>query len=72
MTKIDGRNGKVIEEYPQFLSKGEVGEVKLIPQKPLCVERYREFPELGRFFVKNLKETAAVGVIKDFTPKKVD
>ena len=34
------------------------------PTKPMCVETFTEFPPLGRFAVRDMKRTVAVGVIK--------
>merc|ERR1712240_922991 len=45
--------------------------VKLIPSKPMCVEPFAEFPPLGRFAVRDMRQTVAVGVIKATTPKEV-
>jgi elongation factor 1-alpha len=44
--------------------------VKLIPSKPLCVETFVEYPPLGRFAVRDMRQTVAVGVIKSV--EKVD
>lgn len=68
-TKIDKRTGKTVEENPKSLKNGEAAIVKLIPNKPMCVEAFTEFPPLGRFAVRDMKQTVAVGVIKKMTPK---
>ncbi|KAG0237853.1 Elongation factor 1-alpha 1, partial [Mortierella sp. GBA43] len=31
---------------------------------PLCVETFQEYPPLGRFAVRDMRQTVAVGVIK--------
>jgi elongation factor 1-alpha len=36
----------------------------LVPSKPLCVESFSDFPPLGRFAVRDMRQTVAVGVIK--------
>ncbi|KAG0083800.1 translation elongation factor EF-1 alpha [Podila epicladia] len=36
----------------------------MIPSKPLCVETFQEYPPLGRFAVRDMRQTVAVGVIK--------
>jgi elongation factor 1-alpha len=38
--------------------------VKMIPSKPMCVESFNEYPPLGRFAVRDMRQTVAVGVIK--------
>jgi len=39
--------------------------VNLIPSKPLCVETFTDYPPLGRFAVRDMRQTVAVGVIKE-------
>lgn len=34
----------------------------------MCVESFAEFPPLGRFAVRDMKRTVAVGVIKSIVP----
>ncbi len=42
--------------------------IQLQPMKPLTVETFTEFPPLGRFTIRDMKRTVAVGVIKEVTP----
>ncbi|KAJ2669082.1 translation elongation factor EF-1 alpha, partial [Coemansia spiralis] len=67
--KIDRRTGKVVEENPKFVKNGDAAMVKMIPSKPMCVEAFTEFPPLGRFAVRDMRQTVAVGVIKNVTKK---
>jgi elongation factor 1-alpha len=68
--KIDKRNGKVLEENPQALKKGDAGIVTMKPGKPMCVEAFNEYPPLGRFAVRDMKQTVAVGIIKKVNKKE--
>merc|ERR1712001_272007 len=69
-TKIDRRTGKEIEASPKFVKSGDSCMVKMVPSKPMCVESFQEYPPLGRFAVRDMKQTFAVGVIKDVTKKE--
>ncbi|KAI6031799.1 translation elongation factor 1a [Pisolithus microcarpus] len=62
--KIDRRSGKSLEQSPKFVKSGDACIVKLVPSKPMCVEAYNEYPPLGRFAVRDMRQTVAVGVIK--------
>ncbi|CAH1773092.1 unnamed protein product [Owenia fusiformis] len=62
--KIDRRSGKELEDAPKFVKSGDAAIVNMTPQKPMCVESFSEFPPLGRFAVRDMKQTVAVGVIK--------
>jgi len=70
--KIDRRSGKVIEENPKEVKSGDSAMVKLAPSKPMCVEAFTEFPPLGRFAVRDMRQTVAVGVIKSVNKKEMD
>ena len=67
--KMDKRTGKVTEEFPKSIKTGDAAIVKLIPTKPMVVESFNEFPPLGRFAVRDMKQTVAVGVIKEVQKK---
>jgi len=69
--KVDRRTGKTTEMEPKFIKSGDAAIVKLVPSKPMCVEAFSEFPPLGRFAVRDMRQTVAVGVIKATTPKEV-
>jgi len=62
--KMDKRTGKVTEEFPKFIKSGDAGIVKMVASKPMVVEAFNEFPPLGRFAVRDMKQTVAVGVVK--------
>jgi elongation factor 1-alpha len=62
--KVDRRTGKKVEDNPKALKNGDAGIVELIPTKPLCVEAFTDYPPLGRFAVRDMRQTVAVGVIK--------
>ena len=67
--KIDKRDGKVLEEEPPFIKSGDAAMIELIPQKKMVVETLAAYPPLGRFAVRDMKQTVAVGVIKETTRK---
>merc|ERR1719389_1082759 len=77
ISKVDRRTGK--ETEPEVdndgnkigikLKSGDASIVKLSPQKPMVVEVFSQYPPLGRFAVRDMKQTVAVGVIKEVTKK---
>jgi len=71
-SKMDRRSGKILEESPKFVKSGDAAMVTLIPSKPMCVESFQEYAPLGRFAVRDMRQTVAVGVIKSVnkTPAK--
>merc|ERR1711934_974 len=69
MNKMDKRTGEITEEFPKFIKSQDASIVKMIPSKPMCVEPFNQFPPLGRFAVRDMKQTVAVGVIKETLKK---
>jgi len=65
---MDRRSGAELEKEPKFLKTGYCGIITLKPTKAMCVESFQEFPPLGRFAVRDMKRTVAVGVIKTVVP----
>ncbi|XP_033120334.1 elongation factor 1-alpha, somatic form [Anneissia japonica] len=64
LEKCDRRSGKKLEDNPQSVKSGDSAIVKLVPSKPMCVEAFADYAPLGRFAVRDMKQTVAVGVIK--------
>merc|ERR1711944_85726 len=69
--KVDRRSGKKVEDLPKSVKSGDAAIVELVPSKPMCVEPFSDFPPLGRFAVRDMRQTVAVGVIKSTTAKDV-
>jgi len=69
VSKVDRRSGKETEAEPKHISNGESAIVLMTPTKSMCVESFSEYPPLGRFAVRDMKRTVAVGVIKSVVKK---
>eukprot|EP01136_Pigoraptor_vietnamica_P002688 Opistho-1_new@30978 len=63
--KCDRRSGKKLEDAPKFVKSGDAAIIELVPTKPMCVEPFTNYPPLGRFAVRDMRQTVAVGVIKE-------
>jgi len=64
LQKMDKRSGKITGENPEFVKAGDGVIARLVPTKPMCVEDFKTYPPLGRFAVRDMRQTVAVGVIK--------
>ncbi|MCP8323457.1 MAG: translation elongation factor EF-1 subunit alpha [Candidatus Methylarchaceae archaeon HK02M2] len=69
ISKIDARSGQVVEEKPKSLKTGDSALIRIQPVRPLCIETYKEMPELGRFALRDMGTTIAAGVVKEITQK---
>jgi elongation factor 1-alpha len=61
---IDKRTGAKKEDDPKSIKTGDAAIVEMVPSKPLTVEPFTDYPPLGRFAVRDMRKTVAVGVIK--------
>jgi len=62
--KIDRRTNKKTEDNPKFVKRNDACKAILEPTKPMCVENFKEYAPLGRFAVRDMRQTVAVGVIE--------
>jgi len=69
IAKLDPRTGQTVEENPSFLKTGDGAIVRFEPIQPISVETYADFPELGRFAIRDMGTTIAAGVIKEISVK---
>lgn len=70
ISKIDPRTGQVVEEKPSFLKTGDGAVVRLKPIEPVVAEPFSQIPQLGRFAIRDMGTTVAVGVVKEITQKQ--
>ena len=68
--KMDRRTGKTLEENPKFVKNGDACMVTMEPTKPMVVESFADYAPLGRFAVRDMRQTVAVGVIKSVIKKE--
>ncbi|MEB3845373.1 MAG: translation elongation factor EF-1 subunit alpha [Desulfurococcales archaeon] len=72
LAKLDPRTGKVVEEHPSFLKPGDVAIVKFKPIKPMVIEKFSDFPPLGRFAMRDMNRTIGIGIVTDVKPAQVE
>jgi elongation factor 1-alpha len=65
IAKLDPRTGKEVEKNPQFLKQGDAAIVRFKPIKPLVIEKYSDFPALGRFAMRDMGKTIGIGQVID-------
>jgi len=70
MKKLDPKTGETKEENPKFLKTGDAAIVKIVPTKPVVVEEYKKFPQLGRFAIRDMGQTVAAGMITKVVPRE--
>jgi elongation factor 1-alpha len=65
LKRLDPKTGQSAEDNPQTLKTGDAAVVRITPKRPLVLEKYKEYPQLGRFAIRDMGQTVAAGVVVD-------
>jgi len=63
LAKLDPRTGQVVEENPAYLRTGEAATVRFVPLQPTAMEVFKDYPQLGRFALRDMGTTIGAGVV---------
>ena len=69
ISKIDPKTGQETEKHPDFLKTGDAAKIRVVPTKPMVVEKQSEFPQLARFAIRDMGQTVAAGIVIDLVKK---
>ena len=58
---LDPKTGAAKAEKPDFIKTGDAAIVKIRPTKPMVIESFKAFPQLGRFAIRDMGQTVAAG-----------
>jgi elongation factor 1-alpha len=62
LAQLNPKTGGVEKENPEFLKSGDAAIVEIRPTKPMVIEVFKEIPQMGRFAIRDMGQTVAVGV----------
>ncbi|TLZ70282.1 MAG: translation elongation factor EF-1 subunit alpha [Methanobacteriota archaeon] len=62
---LDPRTGATKQEKPDHIQTGDAAIVKIRPTKPMVIEKAKDFPQLGRFAIRDMGQTVAAGMCID-------
>jgi elongation factor 1-alpha len=69
LKKLDPKTGAVKEENPDFIKTGDAAVVKVRPTRPMVIETAKDFPQLGRFAIRDMGQTVAAGMCIELEKK---
>ncbi len=70
IAKIDPKTGAVVQEKPDFIKTGDAARIRVVPTKPMVVEKQSDIPQLARFAIRDMGQTVAAGIVLDVVPAK--
>ncbi|XP_011100712.1 eukaryotic peptide chain release factor GTP-binding subunit ERF3A isoform X2 [Sesamum indicum] len=65
MLQIDPKTKKTMKKKPLFVKKGAVVVCRVQVNNLICVEKFSDFAQLGRFTLRTEGKTVAVGMVTD-------
>ncbi|MBS3151087.1 translation elongation factor EF-1 subunit alpha [Candidatus Woesearchaeota archaeon] len=67
--QIDPASGQVIKQKPDMLKNGDAAKVRIVPTKPVVIEKKADIPHMSSFAVRDAGNTVAAGVCIDLVKK---
>lgn len=67
--QIDPATGATIKEHPDMLKNGDAAIIRVIPTKPLVIERKSDIPHMSTFAIRDAGKTVAAGACIDLVKK---
>ena len=52
-----------------FYYTGDAAIIKVKPLKPVAIESYKDYPQLGRFAIRDMGRTVAAGIVVSVVPR---
>ncbi len=68
--KINPATGETVQENPDMLKNGDAAIVKIVPTKPIVIEKQKEIPHMSRFAIRDAGTTVAAGMCIDYVKKE--
>jgi len=63
IAKVDPKTGQVVKEKPDFIKTGDAARIRVVPSKPMVVEKQADIPQLARFAIRDMGTTVAAGIV---------
>ncbi len=70
IAKVDPKTGQVLKEKPDFIKTGDAARIRVIPTKPMVVEKQSDIPQLARFAIRDMGTTVAAGIVLEVKKAK--
>ncbi|MGC8647370.1 MAG: translation elongation factor EF-1 subunit alpha [Candidatus Micrarchaeia archaeon] len=70
LEKKDPKTGQVLEQNPETIKTNDIAVVKVKPTRPVVIEKFNDFKQLGRFAIRDMGETIGAGIVLDVKPRQ--
>ncbi|CAH1775396.1 unnamed protein product [Owenia fusiformis] len=70
ISQLHKSTGEVVKKKPKCLSKNMSALVEIEVSRPICIELYKEYKDLGRFMLRYAGSTIAAGLVTEIIDPK--
>lgn len=60
---VDKKTGEKSKTRPRFIKQDQIAIVRFVASHPICMETFKDHPQLGRFTLRDEGTTIAIGKI---------
>ena len=68
VAKLD-KKGNIVSQNPDFIKQGDAALVEVVPEIPVCIEAFSDYPPFGRILMRDTSSascsTLIIGVVKN-------
>ncbi|XP_021367800.1 HBS1-like protein isoform X1 [Mizuhopecten yessoensis] len=68
--QLNKSSGEVLKNRPKCLTKNTSAVIEMEFERPVCLELYKEFKDLGRFMLRYSGSTIAAGLVEEILKSK--
>ncbi|XP_048759826.1 HBS1-like protein isoform X2 [Ostrea edulis] len=69
-SQLNKNTGEVVKSKPKCLVKNSSAVVEIEFERPVCLEMYKDYKDLGRFMLRNGGHTIAAGLVEEVLKTK--
>eukprot|EP00285_Hemiselmis_virescens_P016658 CAMPEP_0173400684 /NCGR_PEP_ID=MMETSP1356-20130122/48633_1 /TAXON_ID=77927 ORGANISM="Hemiselmis virescens, Strain PCC157" /NCGR_SAMPLE_ID=MMETSP1356 /ASSEMBLY_ACC=CAM_ASM_000847 /LENGTH=566 /DNA_ID=CAMNT_0014360657 /DNA_START=95 /DNA_END=1795 /DNA_ORIENTATION=+ len=62
---LDKKTRQVKQKDPKFCKQGDSVVVRVKMARPICIEKYKDFAQMGRFMIRDQGSTIGIGIINE-------
>mmetsp|Transcript_36551 Transcript_36551/g.85794 ORF Transcript_36551/g.85794 Transcript_36551/m.85794 type:complete len:567 (+) Transcript_36551:95-1795(+) len=62
---LDKKTRQVKQKDPKFCRQGDSVLVRVKMARPICIEKYKDFAQMGRFMIRDQGNTIGIGIINE-------
>lgn len=71
VSQLNKSSGEILKNKPKCLTKNSSAVIEIEFERPVCLELYKDFKDLGRFMLRYSGSTIAAGLVEEILKSKM-